>query len=215
MHSKNTNNTRTIFIVRHGENPANLNRFLSSKIIDYPLTPKGRWQAMQTAKFFLTKEIGVIYSSPLKRAVETARIMAEVLGQEVFLLDEFRELDVGILEEDPANPHNWKVHDEILRNWKSGDGTLHFPGGESYFTAVARMKRGIRRVLSDTKSINIVIVTHGGIVNSAIASICQVPADSLLGDFENCSIITVVFDSQIPNSSGKLQDWAYNGHLMS
>lgn len=202
-----------IYLVRHGENPANLKRELSYRLIDYPLTAKGRWQAMRTAEFFLTKNIGAVYSSPLRRAAETARIIAEMLRQDLILLDEFREIDVGILEKEAANHDNWRVHDEILENWKSGDQTRNFPGGESYFMAIARMKSGIRRVLCETSATNTVIVSHGGIINTAIASVCQMPADSELRDLKNCSVITLVFDPQVLAARGHLKDWAYTGHL--
>jgi len=206
-------NPRTIYFVRHGENPANLKLELSCKLIDYPLTAKGRWQAMRTAEFFLTKGIGSVYSSPLRRAVETAQIIAEVSRQDLVLLDEFRELDVGMLENEPANYDNWRIHDEILENWKNGDQTRSFPGGESYLTVVARMKSGVRRVLCETSATNTVVVTHGGIINTAIASVCRMPADSVLRDFENCSVTTLVFDLQVPSACGHLKDWAYTGHL--
>ena len=205
--------SRTIYLVRHGENPANLKRELSCKLVDHPLTTKGRWQAMRTAEFFLTKDIGSIYSSPLIRAAETARIIANVLRQDFVILDEFRELDVGLLENKPASHDNWRIHDEILENWKSGDQSRKFPGGESYVTVVNRMKSGIRRVIRETSATNALIIAHGGIVNTTIASICQIPSDSELGDFENCSVVTLIFDQQNHSALGHLKDWAYTGHL--
>ncbi|MCK4618672.1 MAG: histidine phosphatase family protein [Desulfobacterales bacterium] len=213
QNTKTMHKPRTIYLVRHGENPANLKRELSCKLIDYPLTAKGRWQAMRTAEFFLTKDIVSIYSSPLRRAAETARIIADVLQQNFVLLDEFRELDVGMLENEPASHDNWRIHDEILENWKNGDQSRNFPGGESYSTAVNRMKSGIRRVIRETSTIDAVVIAHGGIVNTTIASICQLPADSELRDFENCSVVTLIFDSQNPGAWGHVKDWAYTGHL--
>jgi len=70
----------TLYVVRHGENPANLNREFSYKLIDYSLTEKGVRQAEETASFFREKGIDAIYSSPLKRARETAQIIAAPIG---------------------------------------------------------------------------------------------------------------------------------------
>ena len=58
----------TLYLVRHGENRANLTKQFSYKTVDYPLTPKGVLQAQQTAEFFQDKQIDEIYASPLKRA---------------------------------------------------------------------------------------------------------------------------------------------------
>ena len=69
----------TIYWVRHGENKANITKEFSYKYVDYSLTPKGIQQAQQTARFFRNKNIQTIYTSPLKRAVETAEIIARAL----------------------------------------------------------------------------------------------------------------------------------------
>ena len=117
------------------------------------------------------------------------------------------------MENEPASHENWRIHDEILENWKNGDQSRNFPEGESYSTVVNRIKIGVRRVLHETSVTNAVVVTHGGLINTAIASVCQIPTDSELRDFENCSIITLVFDLQVPGAWGHLKDWAYTGHL--
>ena len=69
-----------VYLVRHGENPANLLKQFSHRLVDYSLTPKGIAQAEQTAAFFLDKRIDAIYSSPLKRARKTAEIIGAALG---------------------------------------------------------------------------------------------------------------------------------------
>ncbi|MFN8540716.1 MAG: histidine phosphatase family protein [Thermomicrobiales bacterium] len=77
----------TLFVVRHGENPANINREFSYKLIDYSLTPEGVRQAEETAAFFRDKDIHEVWSSPLKRAVETAEIIAAPHGLPVGLVE--------------------------------------------------------------------------------------------------------------------------------
>ena len=59
----------TIYLVRHGENLANITKEFSHRLVDYSLTPKGIIQAEQTAAYFRDFHIDEIYSSPLKRAV--------------------------------------------------------------------------------------------------------------------------------------------------
>jgi broad specificity phosphatase PhoE len=93
-----------IFLIRHGENPANLTKEFSSRIVNYSLTAKGRLQAHQTAAWFLDKEIQVVCTSPLKRAYETAKIIAYKLDVPIETLDHFREIEVGDLGYISVNP---------------------------------------------------------------------------------------------------------------
>jgi broad specificity phosphatase PhoE len=61
-----------LYLVRHGENRANLTKEFSSRLVDYPLTAKGVLQAQQTADYFQQRAgaggIDAVYSSPLKRS---------------------------------------------------------------------------------------------------------------------------------------------------
>ena len=69
-----------LYLVRHGENMANLTKEFSYRHVDYSLTPKGVLQAQQTAAYFTDKHIHEIYTSPLKRAVETADIIPQLVA---------------------------------------------------------------------------------------------------------------------------------------
>lgn len=69
-----TRNTNTVYLIRHGENPANLTHDFSYKQVDFSLTAKGILQAEQTADYFKSQAPDEIYASPLKRARETAEI---------------------------------------------------------------------------------------------------------------------------------------------
>src|SRR5579872_6100860 len=94
--------TNTLYLVRHGENLANITKEFSYKLVDYPLTPKGVLQAEQTAAFFLnTIPLMAAFASPLKRARETAEIIARAQNLSVTVLEEFREVNVGDMEQRP------------------------------------------------------------------------------------------------------------------
>ncbi len=63
--------TTRIYLVRHGENLANITKEFSYRTVDYPLTSKGALQAEQTAERFIGQGIGAIYASPLLRASDS------------------------------------------------------------------------------------------------------------------------------------------------
>src|SRR4051812_24343409 len=86
----------TVHYARHGENQANLTRELSHRVVDYPLTERGVKQARVLAS--RTVGIGRIVSSPLRRAMQTAELVAEVTDHSVQIIEELRELNVGELD---------------------------------------------------------------------------------------------------------------------
>src|SRR5579859_2237058 len=163
----------TIYLVRHGENPANITHEFSHKLVDYSLTPKGILQAQQTAEYFKDKEIDEIFASPLKRAKETAEIIAEPLGLPVTIVEHFREVNVGDFEGRPPTHENWQLHDSYFREWFTGNHEACFPGGENYLTLLKRMQMGLREVTSGKSDHKIVVVAHGGIFTATVGVICQ------------------------------------------
>jgi len=209
----------TLYVVRHGENPANLNREFSYKLIDYSLTPKGTRQAEDTATFFGNKGIHAIYSSPLKRALETAEAIARPLGLPVTVIEEFRENNVGDLESQPVTEENWALHDRIIADWYAGRHDVSFPGGESFRGLVARIRAGLMQVLTEAgdaeEARRIVIVAHGGILSGIARGIAHEPDRALIAArrCENCSVSE--FDAQLGPDGLKLhmRDWAACEHL--
>ena len=133
-----------LYLLRHAENRANLTKEFSSRKVDYPLTAKGELQAQQTAQYFLDKEIEAIYASPLKRARQTAEIIAAPLHLPVTVMENFREVDVGDLENGPPSAEKWDYHNALIMDWMNGHPERRFPGGEDYFDLWGRMRDGLQ-----------------------------------------------------------------------
>src|SRR5689334_3685464 len=68
-----------LYFVRHGESVANTTRTFSNRGFQHPLTDKGIGQAHNLAAKLASHAITSIYSSPLQRAVQTAKILAQTL----------------------------------------------------------------------------------------------------------------------------------------
>jgi broad specificity phosphatase PhoE len=162
----------TLYFVRHGENRANLTREFSHRKIDYPLTERGIEQARQTAGYFRDKRITAVYASPLRRAAQTAQILAAPLGLDVTLVEEFREINVGDLEGQPPSDANWALHDQIYEDWFAGRAEARFPGGEDHPTLLARMATGLREVTRGRSGEWLVVVAHGGILVATVNALC-------------------------------------------
>jgi broad specificity phosphatase PhoE len=204
----------TLYMVRHGENRANITKEFSWKRVDYPLNEKGILQAQQAAEALVGKGIQAIYSSPLKRARQTARIIADKLKLPVTIVEDFRELNVGDLENRAPNLENWTIHNAVLHNWINGKLEERFPDGEDYHTLLRRLRSGLKQVFDGKDGVTALVVGHGGMFTLTLPDLCpDVRMDMLEGENHNCSITRI--DLEMPSGipQGKLVTWAAVDHL--
>lgn len=208
-----------LYLVRHGESVVNVTREFSYKKVDKGLTEKGILQAEQTADYFrdLQKEtpIHALYSSPLKRAAETAAIIGDAVGLEPVIMENFREVNVGDMEDLPPTPENWQIFIDIIQEWAAGNPAKRFPGGEDYHTLADRMLSGVAEVMNGHDGENIIIVAHGGIMSFALHDLCPGldPAVLYAAPAHNCSVGEVLAAMQDGRPIGELVRWADAGHL--
>ena len=204
-----------LFLVRHGQNHANITREFSHRKIDYSLTRKGRIQASQTAQYFRSLGIDEIYSSPLKRARETAAAIGAAVHLPVTVIEEFREVNVGCLEEEPPTREAWVFFFFFFFFFLRGCHWIRFPGGESFDELRERSLRGYRLVTEGKSGKKIVVVAHGGIISFTLGEIC--PGIQLTDqDFalnNNCSITEVHLADFSGTFEGRLVRWASSDHL--
>ncbi len=205
----------TIYLVRHGENPANITHDFSYKKVDFSLTPKGILQAQQTGDYFKNRNIHAIYTSPLKRTRETAAIIASPLHLPVTVMEQFREINVGDLEGMPPTRENWALHDRIVEAWFAGKHDVTFPGGEDYNTLLQRLRNGLSAITANKTGQNIVVVGHGGIFTRPIQDICPtVDVQEIIRNPNyNCSITEIELTTNGTNVVGVLKQWASYSHL--
>jgi broad specificity phosphatase PhoE len=205
----------TLYLVRHGENLANITKEFSYRAVDYPLTPKGILQAEQTAEYFADGSIDAIYTSPLLRARQTAEILTRRIAVPVHLREELREINVGSLE-GASTPENWALYHRISAAWYAGQAEVAFPDGEDLRMVAARFLSCVGEVVATHLSGSAVIVGHGGVYTACIALLClEIDLPTLLTQpNHNCSITKVeaalTEDGRV---QGVLREWAACGHL--
>jgi broad specificity phosphatase PhoE len=204
-----------IFWIRHGENWANLTKEFSHRKIDYSLTPRGLLQARQTGAYLAGKGLQAVYSSPLKRAIQTAEQIAGPLGLPFQVLEDLRELNVGTLEDELPTPEVWTLHDSILGEWIRGDTTRSLPGGEDYPTLWKRMCSAFKIATDGQEDRRIAMVAHGGNLFCTLHDLC--PGEDMRrlrsGENPNCAVseMEVHFEGERPVA--KVIAWASHSHL--
>jgi broad specificity phosphatase PhoE len=207
--------TNTLYLVRHGENLANITKEFSYKLVDYSLTPKGVLQAEQTAEFLRAIDLDAVYASPLKRAKETGEIIARQHGLPVELREEFREVNIGDLEQMPPTEASWRIHDAVVAQWASGRPQVRFPGGENFLELVERSRRGLLVATRGRSQQRIVIAAHGGILTGIVRNFCTNLSEEMSHvSMHNCAITEIELttrDEEILN--GSLISWSCITHL--
>jgi broad specificity phosphatase PhoE len=211
-----------LYFVRHGEGQDNVARQFSSRRIDNSLTERGTLQARQTADFLACKSIHEIYTSPMKRALETARIITTRLGKELTILENFREVNVGDLEGKYFSDENWGLYHRITSEWFEGKSDIAFPGGENYATMWERWRDGLVQILKGKADRDILLVGHAGIFIATLKDLCPALDVNWLKNAEcyNCSITELEVDvledaltGCCAKPRGRLVTWAGHQHL--
>lgn len=204
-----------LYLVRHGENPANVSKEFSSCKVDYSLTAKGRLQAEQTAAWFEQHQVDYIFSSPLKRARETAQSVADRLNLPVEIMEEFIEVQVGDLEGTPPSVEAWKFYSDVVQGWFTGNPGGRFPGGENYYEILDRMNRGLQMVAQGREDKNILIAGHAGIFSMIMPEWVADfdPKIIIENEYQNCGITELEFPDPARALKAKLVRWSSVEHL--
>jgi broad specificity phosphatase PhoE len=156
----------TIFLARHGESDWNAaNRFQGHS--DRPLTDLGRRQADALASAVAGENVDAIYSSPLIRAFETARIVGARTGLDVLEDADLREVDTGGWS-GLSRQEVQERFPEGFERWVSGGAG--WEDGESYEEMAERTLRAVRRIAEAHPGGRVLVVSHGGPIRAIQAA---------------------------------------------
>lgn len=147
-----------LILVRHGETQWNReNRVLGHA--DIELNEEGWRQAQRLALALKEEKVAAIYSSPLRRARETAQEMARFHPGEVRIDDAFKEMDAGELD-GLTYEEMRERHGEFLREWMRDASSLIMPGGESLEQLQQRAWQGVERLVQRHQREVVIVVSH-------------------------------------------------------
>jgi uncharacterized phosphatase len=155
MMTKDPVNETVICIVRHGETDWNAQGRLQGRE-DIELNEAGRQQALKIAGYLSNEHWDAIVSSPLKRAYETARIIARIL-----LISEIK-VEEQITERDYGEASGLWPEDR-RRRFPEG-----IPGQEDFEQLRLRAMSGLEKIVRDYRGKRIVVISHGALTNSIL-----------------------------------------------
>ena len=155
----------TILLARHGETDWNRQgRFQGHA--DPPLNATGHAQAAELAAELKDVELAAVYSSPLRRALETAQLVAAEHGLEPVAVDALREVDVGSWQ-GLTRPEIETRYPEQFARWLDYD--QGWEDGESYEEMGRRAVAALLEFAAAHEDERVLAVTHGGPIRAAFA----------------------------------------------
>ena len=214
--------TRLMF-VRHAEAEGNKTRRFHGWT-DSGITEKGHLQAKRVAERLVSMDVDVIYSSSLKRTMQTASYISEALNLPVISSDMLKEINGGDWEDVPWEELQERWPDEY-EVWENRPYEHRMPNGESMDEFQNRLINEVMRIIRLNEGRSILVVTHGTAIRAMLCHFRDCTLEEMINvawcdntaitiiDYENGKFSTVIEGdaTHLGSDLGTIvnQDWWY------
>lgn len=133
---------------------------------DPGLSEDGRAQALLVAQYLSSESIDAVYSSPMKRAVETATPIADQKNLTITQIEGVAEWDrhsneyIPVEELKATNDPRWQ--EMVAGGWNSDEDPAEFD---------QRVSESLEEIISRHRGHRVVVSCHGGVINSYLARV--------------------------------------------
>jgi len=159
-----------ILLVRHGQTRANATGYWEGWS-DSPLNTTGQAEAEAIAGRLAAErgQIAALYTSPLRRALQTAHAIGRRLALSPKVLNQLKEIHFGKLEGTTLRQMEDRFP-ELYAQWQDRtDMTFRWPEGERREDFFARAAAACQSICARHDGDKVVIVTHGGTIRACLA----------------------------------------------
>jgi broad specificity phosphatase PhoE len=177
-----------VVLVRHCEPDESMRGRLYGAL-DIPLSAAGYEQARAIAGALEGIRLDAVFSSPLRRALETAAPLARARGLEPVVHDGLRELSFGEVE-GLSYDEIARERPELFERWMSDPTGTRFPEGERFGDLRNRALEAAAEIRTEHESA--AIVAHGGITRAILAAALGMPDDTIFRLDQPYGAISVV-----------------------
>lgn len=162
-----------IYIIRHGETDWNTKRLLQG-VTDIPLNQNGIEVARLTAEGLKDVKFDIIFTSPLKRAKETAEIIRGSRKIPIIEDERLREIGFGPYEGLCCQKEGWNIPDPDFANFFTNPGNYVPPeGGESIRHLCKRASEFLNELVQNPEyqDKTVLLSGHGAVVKGLLSSV--------------------------------------------
>lgn len=160
--------TFKLHLIRHGITQANLDGTYAGGGLDIPLCEEGRQELLGLRQRFQYPVVGTVFSSPMKRALQTADLLFEHAAEKI-VVEDLRENIFGEFE---GRKVAELVSDERFSQWLNPESGFVPEGGESgqdFALRTARALYSMLEYMNKNQIAEAACVTHGGVIMSMLS----------------------------------------------
>ncbi|MEQ8786052.1 MAG: histidine phosphatase family protein [Pirellulaceae bacterium] len=179
-----------LYLIRHGATASNLANppVLQGRGVDHALSPEGRLQAEQTAALMAPVRLSAIYSSTMRRAQQTAEVIAARHGLPVGTHAQLVEADVGDWE-GMTWPEIAETHAEAHQKFLDDPENHGYTGGETIGQVQRRATETLEEIMRSHLGQQIAVVAHSVVNRSYLAGVLGLSLRSgRMITQENCGV---------------------------
>lgn len=168
-----------IIFLRHGQAKNNVEKILAGRTSGVPLTDEGISQAEYAAGLLARMDISAIYSSPIQRAEDTARIVGDATSVDVTVDDRLTELDMGKFT-GMGYDEIYKTHGNVFLKFYNEELEIAHNGVETFVQVKKRVTEVVDYATKKHPDQNVVLVTHMDPIKAMLSIALNISSDRLL-----------------------------------
>jgi alpha-ribazole phosphatase/probable phosphoglycerate mutase len=178
-------------LVRHAQ-PAEEAHGRCYGSLDIGLSAAGYEQTRLLARALRPVALRAVYTSPRRRATETAAPLAACHRLVPISEDALREIDFGAFEGRSYDELR-RGYPGLYRQWMETPTAVQFPGGESYSTLRTRALAAMESIRTRHLGETVAVVSHGGVLRAMLAA-CLVMDDAAVFRLEQSHAAVSIVD---------------------
>lgn len=181
--------------VRHGETVSNRQGTFSG-VLDVALSDVGIKQAQSLCEYLIKNyRFDKIYSSPLSRAKDTVKLLAEKTGLKIITEDLLKEIFGGKWEGLKMD-EIIRLYPEDMANWKKDMGNSRCTEGESFLDVQKRAYEFLHKTAGESDE-TVLVATHAGVIRSLVCGLKNLPIEKIgeINWVSNASVTEVFYEN--------------------
>lgn len=188
-----------MILIRHGESTWNQERRIQGSL-DPGLSDRGRVQAVMLAEGLKDRPFAALYTSPLRRAFETATVLGESLRLRPEPVDGLREIRLGAWEGKTAAEIRTEYGHAYDRWLDRPLDVSAAPGGEEIRTFQQRAIAALEMIRRNHPDRDPLVVTHGGVIKAYLCHILGLDLNRMFRiKADNAAVTEILFDGETAN----------------
>jgi probable phosphoglycerate mutase len=168
-----------VVMVRHGEQVLTGEQSVQDSI-DPPLSELGERQAEAVAQRLSTMEIDAVYSSPLRRALQTGEAIGKFHGLQPVPVDDLQEINPWVGLDPTRSVRDVLPPEQVRAIFREHVRTKRFdafPYSEDRRAFRQRIVAALASIIDAHRGQRVVVTCHSGVINAFLASIVETDQD--------------------------------------